>query len=585
MNTKFGPKTRNLEKLRENGFRVPEFIGISSDQFKQLESVLNVAHKKLGATSYAVRSSALNEDSMDQSMAGQFHTELNVKPENLTVAAQAVLKDAKAKLGATTDFSLIIQEFISFDESGVCFTRDPQGAPEMIVERAKGGASQVVQGEITPELERMSWKEDLYPEFKAIETLFGHPQDIEWGVKDDQLYILQSRPITTLSTVDVKKIKQIEAALPLPPYHWEKNELTELAPQPCEHTLELLKEIYAENGPVHRVYKKLGIHYEAQDFLKMIGPELYVDKQAELHMLFPAYDSVKGVIKIKRFKGLWASFKNSWSLSRPKTRSASVLREALISALQASFTSISKEDFLKEYELIFESNLLTGALFKKLTLIHKEKPPLTLLLSQGSQLLELDLGFPQFDSSQWKGNTLDLADKSLFQSGESKSSQELSLMEWWQALGEIKKTQYTQLLPEVLIAQNNRELGRQLVVKLKSQLEISCQHKNKQAELYPGRLISFVLNENKESLILSPGTSKGILTPLNEFQGQENVILLVDELKPELIQYFDKVNGIVTKRGALLSHLAIVAREQGFPILRSAIITESEIGSEYEISN
>ncbi len=31
-----------------------------------------------------------------------------------------------------------------------------------------------------------------------VETLYGSPQDVEWGMASGQLYVLQSRPITTL---------------------------------------------------------------------------------------------------------------------------------------------------------------------------------------------------------------------------------------------------------------------------------------------------------------------------------------------------------------------------------------------------
>jgi pyruvate,water dikinase len=33
---------------------------------------------------------------------------------------------------------------------------------------------------------------------KRLEAHFGKPQDIEWAIADDRLYLLQSRPVTTL---------------------------------------------------------------------------------------------------------------------------------------------------------------------------------------------------------------------------------------------------------------------------------------------------------------------------------------------------------------------------------------------------
>jgi phosphohistidine swiveling domain-containing protein len=45
-------------------------------------------------------------------------------------------------------------------------------------------------------------------------------------------------------------------------------------------------------------------------------------------------------------------------------------------------------------------------------------------------------------------------------------------------------------------------------------------------------------------------------------------ILITGTLKPELVGLFDRVSGIITKQGGLLSHAAIVAREKGVPVLR-----------------
>jgi phosphoenolpyruvate synthase/pyruvate phosphate dikinase len=39
----------------------------------------------------------------------------------------------------------------------------------------------------------------VYETVMAAEDLFGTPQDVEWTFADDRLYVLQSRPITTLS--------------------------------------------------------------------------------------------------------------------------------------------------------------------------------------------------------------------------------------------------------------------------------------------------------------------------------------------------------------------------------------------------
>ena len=52
----------------------------------------------------------------------------------------------------------------------------------------------------TPVLER-DQLEELFDTGKQIEAEFGCPQDIEWAFDRNKLFILQTRPITTLSKV------------------------------------------------------------------------------------------------------------------------------------------------------------------------------------------------------------------------------------------------------------------------------------------------------------------------------------------------------------------------------------------------
>ena len=48
----------------------------------------------------------------------------------------------------------------------------------------------------------------------------------------------------------------------------------------------------------------------------------------------------------------------------------------------------------------------------------------------------------------------------------------------------------------------------------------------------------------------------------------QGAILITGTLKPELVGLFDRISGVITKQGGLLSHAAIVAREKGVPVLR-----------------
>jgi len=108
---------------------------------------------------------------------------------------------------------------VEAERSGVLFTVDPvqRRRDRMIVEAVVGLGEQVVSGLVTPDhyvLDRQGFltrshlanggvlDEDELRELaglgRALEERFGCPQDIEWAIAGGTLYLLQSRPVTTL---------------------------------------------------------------------------------------------------------------------------------------------------------------------------------------------------------------------------------------------------------------------------------------------------------------------------------------------------------------------------------------------------
>ncbi len=53
----------------------------------------------------------------------------------------------------------------------------------------------------------------------------------------------------------------------------------------------------------------------------------------------------------------------------------------------------------------------------------------------------------------------------------------------------------------------------------------------------------------------------------NNDTSSEKIILYTEFLSPQITQYFDKIVGIVSENGGMLSHLSIIAREQKIPIV------------------
>jgi pyruvate,water dikinase len=203
----------------------------------------------------AVRSSATAEDMDDASFAGQQDTYLNVQREDLIervtecwaslfTKRACVYRERNDISHEDAEMAVVVQEMVDATVSGVLFTSDPvSGDDEMTIESAWGLGEGVVSGEVTPDRfvvdgdtgdlltkdlstkrQQYTWNGDeteliAVPEDKQdartltddqIQTLwttaqeiteyYGEPQDIEWAIHDDELYILQSRPITSITS-------------------------------------------------------------------------------------------------------------------------------------------------------------------------------------------------------------------------------------------------------------------------------------------------------------------------------------------------------------------------------------------------
>jgi len=213
-------------------------------------------YEKLGRNVLvAVRSSATSEDSKEASFAGQQETFLNVAGESVLIEkvreAWASLFNARAvyyrhdqKLDhLKTGIALVVQRMVQSDASGVMFTADPVtgGRDRVIVEAIYGLGEYIVQGVVTPdhyevvksdlkiidkEIKEQKVKfvkigaenkeekvlatdaakqkitDDQIVEVAKLgielEKHYYFPQDIEWAREKGKIYIVQTRPITTL---------------------------------------------------------------------------------------------------------------------------------------------------------------------------------------------------------------------------------------------------------------------------------------------------------------------------------------------------------------------------------------------------
>jgi len=207
----------------------------------------------------AVRSSATAEDLPDSSFAGQQETFLNVRERDLirrvkecwaSLFTQRAIyyRQQRGFPHADVDIAVVVQRMVDAEKSGVMFTSHPStGDPQITIEAAWGLGEAVVSGTVSPDnyvydRERETVDEvtiadkkvemvkdsetgetvtlevgeerrnarvlsdaeigELVELGKRVEDHYGTPQDVEWAIYDDEIYMLQSRPITTIQEDD-----------------------------------------------------------------------------------------------------------------------------------------------------------------------------------------------------------------------------------------------------------------------------------------------------------------------------------------------------------------------------------------------
>ncbi len=196
---------------------------------EEIKNIIFDLLKETGGDVFSVRSSASVEDT-NYSFAGKFKTILGARKERLDESLIAVYKSLysaevlKFVLDnnidiKTLNMSIIIQEMIVGDISGVTFTVDPITGDDKVfrIEIVNGTCDNLVSGVKTPNCIKYNWYDEkivyvdsnvedktkellnnYYEFFLNLQVLFNVPVDIEWTISNNELYILQVRPITSI---------------------------------------------------------------------------------------------------------------------------------------------------------------------------------------------------------------------------------------------------------------------------------------------------------------------------------------------------------------------------------------------------
>lgn len=233
--------------------------GITDAAWEQTLAALASWREAQPGLSLAVRSSSAVEDSPQAAYAGEFMTVLNVSTDAGIRAAidavyqsrlQATAYQRAHEIAAPPAMAVLVQPLLPATCAGVCFSVDPvAAADEMVINAVWGLGTGVTDGALPADSywvhrrdlslvrQRIAvktgqitataagtvaataagtvetpvpaaqqsvpclpneWVTRLAQFALALEQFFGCPQDVEWAIADERLWILQSRPITTL---------------------------------------------------------------------------------------------------------------------------------------------------------------------------------------------------------------------------------------------------------------------------------------------------------------------------------------------------------------------------------------------------
>jgi len=259
-------KAKMPESLEEEIIEAYDILSTSESMpIAQHEIAISILKMSKENAFVAVRSSATSEDTSAASFAGQNETFLNIKGKyevvdavkscfaSLFTARSIYYRIKKGFKHKDVLIAVIVQKMVNSDKSGVIFSRDPiTKSDNIVIEAVYGLGEGIVSGRISPDKYTVTRKLEILDkkisdkkieitrnsegkniiiklhdeksksqvltekEIKKLaeyaiklENHYNKPQDIEFAIDSGEIYIVQTRPITTLTKKpEEKKIEQ-----------------------------------------------------------------------------------------------------------------------------------------------------------------------------------------------------------------------------------------------------------------------------------------------------------------------------------------------------------------------------------------
>ena len=568
--------------------------------YRNLKKIIDINFKDKYV---AVRSSAPGEDSRETSFAGLHESYLNITGteeiiKHIKLVWASLWSDGallyRKELGLDirkSSMAVIVQEIIEGEKSGVIFSVNPSNPSEAVIESVYGLNQGLVDGTVEPHRWFLDRKKGLIFSYKstssskyiissekgvmlselpaekinvpplqneevievfhlsmACEKIFSSPQDVEWTFRGKNLYALQSRPVTAVAVhTDDKR-----------PWYMSLK-------RSFEHLKILRKRVEEELLPeMDRVAEELSL----TDIQNMSDREL----EEEIEKRKNIYKKWKDVywnefIPLAHGMRLFGQFYNDTVKPGDPYEFMDLLSGEALIALERNkylqeISCLITEDVYKEY-------LSSGILPENITEV------LNNYMNRFGQLSGNELNL-----SQEKEGLLKL----LFQLYKNpvKKNKRKKDENFFLSFFEGEKKHYAMELLELgrasyrLRDNDNIYLGR-----IKVQLQKAVSEYKFRGFLYEedSSKVNHSDFEREKSLKarqiqgqpagqgIATGTARVIVKQSQLFEFKEGEILVCDAVQPDMTFIVPLASAIIERRGGMLIHGAIIAREYGLPCI------------------
>jgi len=364
----------SLNQVSQEIFHLMENIKLPPEIAAELEKAYDDLVKDRSRVYVAVRSSATAEDLPSASFAGQLESFLNLASFSQTVeavkrcwaslwTARAIHYRFQRGIGQTNiAMAVIIQEMVPAQAAGVMFTANPISGSrkEFYIEAVKGLGEGLVLGKMNADrylvlkdgffitsketVEKDSYLNDfqikILCDFGAkLEFMYQDYQDIEWALYKGELFILQTRPITTLDDEE-PEFPDENKMTPIQKEVWIN--VNERFPEPILPIDGIIAKIYYLS--LFNAYQELGFSVPYVDWHQVeqgLFPEFFVPPAIKPNLLRP----------IKFWKTVNWNIEAQWENNEKAfNRYLKLLKDPLLKDFPLEIIMEYLEDSLKDFQ-------------------------------------------------------------------------------------------------------------------------------------------------------------------------------------------------------------------------------------------